>query len=121
MSRHRFVSAVVLAGAIVGLSVGAVSAHPDNSRTLRFELKCDDGNTWAASFNGGPSAFHIADRNGDRLFVWKQIAFVTPTGETGVVGHGINGFSAAPLVTCTYEGVISGNDYTVTGFYPPAR
>ena len=115
--RKRLLAAAILAGALVGLSAGAVAAHPDNDQTLHFVLTCDDDHVWDASFNGGPSAFHL---DGDGLFVWKQIAYVTPTGETGTIGRGIKGFSAAPLVTCTYKGAISGNDYTVTGFYPPA-
>ena len=115
--RKRLLHAAILAGVLVGLAAGSVAAHPDNGQTLRFVLTCDDGHVWNASFNGGPSAFHL---DGDGLYIWKQIAYVTPTGESGVIGHGINGFAAAPLVTCTYKGAISGNDYTVTGFYPPA-
>ena len=116
--RIRLLQAAVLGGLLVGLSAGAVSAHPDNGQTNRFDLTCDDGHVWHASFNGGPSAFHL---DGGQMYIWKQISFVTPTGETGTVGHGINGFSAAPLVTCTYEGTISHNAYTVVGFYPPAH
>jgi hypothetical protein len=92
-------------------------AHPDNSQTLRFTLYCNDGNTWDASFNGGPSAFTI---DGDGLFIWKQIEYVTPDQVSGTIHRGIQGFSAAPLVVCTYTGAQSGNAYTVTGFYPPA-
>ena len=116
--RKRLIAATTLAVALAGLLGGVASAHPDNAKTLHFALTCDDGHVWDAAFNGGPSAFHL---DGDQLYVWKQIAFVTPTGETGVIGHGINGFSGAPLVTCTYTGAVSGNAYTVTGFYPPAR
>jgi hypothetical protein len=114
--RQRLLASTGLAAALLlGVSAAAVSAHPDNGKTLHFALTCDDGHVWDAAFNGGPSAFHL---DGDRLFVWKQIAFVTPSGESGTVGHGINGFSGAPLVTCTYTGAVSGNAYTVTGFYP---
>ena len=115
--RVRLAAATTLAIATLGLSGGAVAAHPDNDQTLHFTLTCDDGHVWNASFNGGPSAFHL---DGGQLFVWKQIAYVTPAGESGTVGHGINGFAGAPLVTCTYTGAVSGNAYTVTGFYPPA-
>jgi len=110
----RFARAALLATALAALSAGAASAHPDNDNTLHFVLTCDDGNVWDASFNGGPSAFHL---DGDGLYVWKEIAYVTPTGESGVVGHGIQGFSGAPTVVCTYTGAVSGNAYTVTGFY----
>ena len=114
----RILRAAFLAAALAGLATGAVSAHPDNRNTLHFVLTCDDGHVWDASFNGGPAAFHL---DGDGLYIWKQIAFVTPEGDTGVVQQGIQGFSGAPLVVCTYTGAISGNAYTVTGFYPQDR
>lgn len=115
--RNRFIVATTLAIGLTGLFGGVALAHPDNAKTLHFVLTCDDGHVWDAVFNGGPSAFHL---DGDRLYVWKQIAYVTPTGESGVIGHGINGFAGAPTVVCTYTGAVSGNAYTVTGFYPPA-
>ena len=42
-----------------------------------------------------------------------------PDGQPGTIGHGIQGFSGAPTVSCTYTGAVSGNAYTVIGFYPP--
>ena len=115
--RQRLLASSALAGLLLAASAVGASAHPDNDQTLHFVLTCDDGHVWNASFNGGPSAFHL---DGGQLFVWKQIAYVTPTGESGTIGHGINGFSGAPTLTCTYTGAVSGNAYTVTGFYPPA-
>ena len=115
--RHRLLASSLLALALTGLSGGAALAHPDNDHTLHFVLTCADGHVWNASFNGGPSAFHL---DGGQLFIWKQIAYVTPDGQSGTIGRGIQGFSAAPTVTCTYTGAVSGNAYTVTGFYPPA-
>jgi hypothetical protein len=115
---RRLTRAALLASAAIAIAIGPVSAHPDNDNTLHFALTCDDGHVWDASFNGGPSAFHL---DGDGLYIWKQIAFVTPAGETGVIGHGIQGFSGAPTVVCTYTGAVSGNAYTVTGFYPNTR
>ena len=114
--RARILVSAALASLVLGSAATAASAHPDNDNTLHFVLTCDDGHVWNAAFNGGPSAFHL---DGGALFVWKEIAFVTPAGESGTVGHGINGFDAASLVTCTYIGAVSGNHYTVTGFYPP--
>jgi hypothetical protein len=113
----RLIRAVLLAGALVGTSAGLASAHPDNDQTLHFVLTCDDGHVWNASFNGGPSAFHL---DGGQLYIWKQISYVTPDGQSGSIGRGINGFAGAPTVTCTYEGAVSHNAYTVIGFYPPA-
>jgi hypothetical protein len=115
--RQRLLVSTVLAATLLAGSAAAVAAHPDNGNTLHFTLTCDDGHVWNAAFNGGPSAFHL---DGGQLFVWKQIAYVTPDGASGTIGHGINGFAGAPLVTCTYTGAVSGNAYTVTGFYPPA-
>jgi hypothetical protein len=115
--RTRLLRAALLASALAGLTAGAVSAHPDNNQTLHFVLTCEDGNVWNASFNGGPSAFHL---EGGGLYIWKQIAYVTPDGQSGVIENGIQGFAGAPTVICTYTGALSHNAYTVTGFYPPA-
>jgi hypothetical protein len=115
--RKRILVPALLALALTGLTGGVAFAHPDNDKTLHFTLTCDDGHVWDASFNGGPSAFHL---DGGALYIWKQIAYVTPTGEAGTIGHGINGFAGAPIVVCTYTGAVSGYAYTVTGFYPPA-
>jgi hypothetical protein len=113
---RRPLAAILTAAAMAAVLAGPVSAAPDNDQTLRFELTCDDGNVYQASFNGAPVAFHL-DNGG--LYIWKEIQFVTPTGESGVLTRGLKGFAAAPLVTCTYIGAVSGNDYTVIGFYPP--
>jgi hypothetical protein len=109
--------AAALASALVLGSAGVVLAQPDNDKTLHFVLSCDDGHVWNASFNGGPSAFHLDD---GRLYIWKEIDYVTPDGQSGTIEHGIQGFAGAPTVVCTYTGAVSHNAYTVTGFYPPA-
>jgi hypothetical protein len=114
---RRLLRSTALAAVAMALATASVSAHPNNSQTLHFVLTCEDGNVWNASFNGGPSAFHV---DGGQLYVWKQIAYVTPDGQSGTIGRGIKGFAAAATVTCTYTGAVSGNAYTVTGFYPPA-
>jgi hypothetical protein len=115
--RKLLLHALLAAMALVGLTTGTAWAHPDNDKTLHFVLTCDDGNVWNASFNGGPSSFHL---DGGQLYIWKEIDYVTPDGQSGTIRHGIQGFSGAPIVTCTYTGAVSGNAYTVTGFYPPA-
>jgi hypothetical protein len=113
---NRFIAALLIAVALAVAAVAPAAAAPDNGQTLHFELTCDDGNVYQASFNGGPAAFHL-DTGG--LYIWKEIQFVTPTGESGVLTHGLQGFAAAPTVTCTYIGAVSGNAYTVIGFSPP--
>ena len=115
--RTRFLAATALALALVASGAAVASAHPDNGKTLHFVLTCEDGNVWNASFNGGPSAFHL---DGGQLYIWKQIDYVTPDGVSGSIARGIQGFAAEPTVICTYTGAVSGNAYTVTGFYPPA-
>ena len=116
--RRSLGSAGVLALALGLGSAGVAAAHPDNDHALHFPMTCDDGHVWDVSIDGGSSAFHL---DGERLYIWKQIDYVTPDNVSGSIRHGIQGFAAAPLVTCTYIGAISGNAYTVTGFYPPAR
>ncbi|HZM72603.1 MAG TPA: hypothetical protein VFC71_04445 [Candidatus Polarisedimenticolia bacterium] len=115
--RTRFLAATAIALTLVASGAAAVSAHPDNAKTLHFVLTCDDGNVWNASFNGGPAAFHL---DAGQLYIWKQIDYVTPDGQSGTLTRGIQGFAAESTVTCTYTGAVSGNAYTVTGFYPPA-
>jgi hypothetical protein len=114
----RLLRSALLAALLAVPAAGVASAHPANDNTLTFTLTCDDGQIWTASFNGGPSAFHLSDPG--LLYIWKQIDYVTPTGESGSIAHGIQGFSGAPTVVCTYTGAVSGNAYTVTGFYTPA-
>ena len=112
---RRLIRATALAATLAVWAAAPAVAAPDNDRTLHFELTCNDGNVYQASFNGGPAAFHL-DTGG--LYIWKEIQFVTPTGESGVLTHGLQGFAAEPTVTCTYTGAVSGNAYTVIGFYP---
>ena len=112
---RRSLRHALLAAAVAALAASPAIAAPDNDHTLHFELTCDDGNAYLASFNGGPSAFHL-DTGG--LYIWKQIWYVTPLGESGTLTRGSQGFAADELVTCTYIGAASGNDYTVAGFYP---
>jgi hypothetical protein len=111
---RRTLSAAIAAATFAVLLAAPAVAAPDNKETLHFELTCDDGTIYQASFNGGPVAFHL-DTGG--LYIWKEIQFVTPAGESGVLTRGLQGFAAEPTVTCTYIGAVSGNDYTVIGFY----
>jgi hypothetical protein len=115
--RNRLAGAAILAVGLLAATAGIASAAPDNGQTLHFVLTCEDGNVWNASFNGGPSAFHL-DNGG--LYIWKEIDYVTPDNVSGSILHGIQGFSGGPIVTCRYIGAVSGNAYTVTGFYPAA-
>jgi hypothetical protein len=115
--RTRFLAATALALTVLASGAAVASAHPDNDNTLHFVLTCEDGNVWNASFNGGPAAFHLDE---GQLYIWLQIDYVTPDGQSGSIAHGTQGSAGEPTVTCTYTGAVSGNAYTVTGFYPPA-
>ena len=115
--RNRLAGAAILAAGLLAATSGIAAAAPDNGQTLHFVLTCEDGNAWDASFNGGPSAFHL-DNGG--LYIWKEIDYLTLDGASGSIFHGIQGFSGGPLVICHYTGAVSGNAYTVTGFYPAA-
>jgi hypothetical protein len=117
MKAASLLRGALFAGAALAALPSLALAHPDNSQTLHFTLTCDDGHVWNASFNGGPVAFHLDD---GQLFIWKEIDYVTPDNESGSILRGIKGFAATSTVTCTYIGAVSGNHYTVTGFYPPA-
>jgi hypothetical protein len=61
-------------------------------------------------------AFHVVGTNSN--FLWKSLDYVTPDGQTGRIERGVNGLGL-DLVTCTYTGAVSGNAYTVTGFFTP--
>ena len=111
---RRLLHSVLFATALLVIATTPVAGSPDNDQTLRFELTCDDGNVYQASFNGGPSAFHLESGG---LYIWKQIWFVTPEGESGTLTRGSQGFDVEDLVECTYIGAASGNDYTVVGLF----
>lgn len=112
----RLLSAAVVAAACFGPMSSQVAAAPDNANTLRFVLTCDSGDVWNASFNGGPAVFHL---EGGGLFIWRELAYVTPDGISGTLSRGGQGASTAETVTCTYTGAESGNAFTATGVYAP--
>ena len=51
---RRSLRSALLAGILAVAGRAPAAAAPDNDRTLHFELTCDDGNVYQASFNGGP-------------------------------------------------------------------
>jgi hypothetical protein len=110
-------------GLIGGLAVTAgtlaratpASADPDNDLTLPFTMTCPDGEYDVVIQPANTAAFHVIGSTA--MFVWKRIEFTTPEGETGAISRGIQGGGHADLVTCTYTGAVSGNDYVVTGFF----
>lgn len=103
---------------ILVVTTGPAAADPANKKTLSFVLTCPNGNTVDAVFELSSSdSFHIVQFSSN--FLWKSLDYVTPDGQSGRIERGINGGGHSGLVTCTYTGAVSGNHYTVTGFFTP--
>jgi hypothetical protein len=113
---RRLLTAVA-AGALALVPASAAQAAPDNARTLHIVLDCGDAGTVAAVFElSSADSFHVVGTTSN--FLWKSIDYVTPDGATGRIERGSQG-AGHDLVTCTYTGAVSGNAYTVTGFFTP--
>jgi hypothetical protein len=111
------VTALTLAAALTIFAAPA-GADPANKNTLHITLDCGAAGTLDAVFTLSSSdSFHLVSMSSN--FLWKTLAYVTPTGESGVIDRGIQGGGHKNLVTCTYIGAVSGNNYTVTGFFTP--
>ena len=111
---------IVLAAVVTLLAIaaGPAAADPANKNTLHITLNCGSAGTVDAVFELSSSdSFHVVQFSSN--FLWKSLDFVTPTGQTGRIERGIQGEGHSDLVTCTYIGAVSGNHYTVTGFFTP--
>jgi hypothetical protein len=103
---------------LFAVSAGPATADPANTNTLHITLDCGSAGTVDAVFQlSSADSFHVVSVSSN--FLWKSLAFVTPSGETGVIERGIQGQGHKELVTCTYTGPASGNQYTATGFFTP--
>ena len=103
---------------LLGVTAGPAGADPANKNTLHLTLDCGSAGTVDAVFELSSSdSFHVISMSSN--FLWKSLAYVTPSGQTGRIDRGIQGDGHATLVTCTYTGPASGNHYTVTGFFTP--
>jgi hypothetical protein len=103
---------------LFAVAAGPAAAEPSNKNTLHITLDCGSAGTVDAVFQlSSADSFHVVSVSSN--FLWKSLAFVTPTGETGVIDRGIQGDGHKDLVTCTYTGPASGNQYTATGFFTP--
>ena len=112
-----FVASLVLTVTPLAFAASA-SADPANSNTLHITLDCGTAGQLPAVFELSSSdSFHVVSFGSN--FLWKTLAYVTPTGQSGVIDRGIEGGGHANLVTCRYIGAVSGNHYTVTGFFTP--
>jgi hypothetical protein len=111
---------ILLAAAVTLLAIaaGPAAADPANKNTLHITLNCGSAGTVDAVFELSSSdSFHVVQFSSN--FLWKSLDYVTPTGQSGRIERGIQGEGHSDLVTCTYIGAVSGNHYTVTGFFTP--
>jgi hypothetical protein len=103
---------------LFAVTAGPAAADPANKNTLHITLDCGTAGTVDAVFQlSSADSFHVVSVSSN--FLWKSLAFVTPTGETGVIDRGVQGQGHKELMTCTYTGPASGNQYTATGFFTP--
>ena len=115
---RRVLVLLAAAATLLVLAAGPAAADPGNQNTLSFTLNCGSAGTVDAVFELSSSdSFHIVRFSSN--FLWKSLDYVTPDGQTGRIERGINGGGHSGLVTCTYTGAVSGNHYTVTGFFTP--
>jgi hypothetical protein len=118
--RRVFVALIVavVVSLLLVVTAGPAGADPANKNTLSITLDCGSAGMVDAVFELSSSdSFHVVSVSSN--FLWKSLAFVTPTGETGEIDRGIQGGGHSDLVTCTYTGPASGNSYTATGFFTP--
>jgi hypothetical protein len=111
-------AAVVTVFFALAIGAGPAGADPANKNTLHITLDCGTAGTVDAVFQlSSADSFHVISISSN--FLWKSLAFVTPSGETGQIDRGIEGDGHQNLVKCTYTGPASGNHYTATGFFTP--
>jgi hypothetical protein len=118
--RRLVIGLTIIITLFLALAIGAgpAGADPANKKTLHITLDCGSAGTVDAVFELSSSdSFHVVSIGSN--FLWKSLAFVTPAGETGQIDRGIQGSGHGNLVTCTYVGPASGNQYTATGFFTP--
>jgi hypothetical protein len=114
--RHAVI-ALIAALTLMGIAAAPAAADPANKNTLSFTLTCPNGSVTAVFELSSSDSFHIVQFSSN--FLWKSLDYVTPDGQSGRIERGINGGGHSELVTCTYIGAVSGNHYTVTGFFTP--
>jgi len=114
----RVALAVVFSITLLAVAAGPAAADPANKNTLHITLDCGAAGKVDAVFELSSSdSFHVVSMSSN--FLWKSLQFTTPDGQIGEIDRGIEGGGHQDLVTCTYRGPVSGNQYTVTGFFTP--
>src|SRR6266568_2374854 len=80
-------------------AVGPAGADPANKNTLQLTLNCGTAGTLDAVFELSSSdSFHLVSTSSN--FLWKSLAYVTPSAATGEIDRGIEGGGHEGLVTC---------------------
>jgi hypothetical protein len=103
---------------VIGIAAGPAGADPANKNTLHITLNCGTAPPVEAVFElSSADSFHVVSTSSN--FLWKSLLYTTPSGQIGEIERGIEGGGHANLVTCRYTGPVSGNQYTVTGFFTP--
>ena len=81
-----FVASLVLTVTPLAFAASA-SADPANSNTLHITLDCGTAGRLPAVFELSSSdSFHVVSFGSN--FLWKTLAYVTPTGQSGVIDRG---------------------------------
>jgi hypothetical protein len=118
---RRFVIALVLVlmvPVLFAITAAPAGADPANKNTLQLTLTCPGAPPIQAVFElSSADSFHLVSTSSN--FLWKSLSYPTPSGATAEIDRGIQGDGHQQLVTCTYIGPVSGNHYTVTGFFTP--
>jgi hypothetical protein len=115
--KNRFVVVAGMVLVLLGTISSRVWADPSNKNTLSVTLDCGSyGSVDVVYEYSGTDSFHVVSTTSN--YLWKSLSFEDPNGETITIERGVQG-KGHELVTCTYTGPISGNDYTAQGFFTP--
>jgi hypothetical protein len=117
--RRGILGLVLTLALLTVVGAGSAAADPANGQTLAITLTCDNGQTVDAVFElSSADAFHLVGIQSN--YLWKSLSFLdAASGQTVTITRGVQG-GGHDLVTCAYTGPVSGNQYTVEGFFTPA-
>jgi hypothetical protein len=108
---------LVLTVLALALAFGATRSRADSPFGFPFDitLKCDNGHEYSVVLRPG-DALQFTDSTTNFMGVsW----FYTDTTGTHYLINSNAQPTGQPLVTCHYDGPVSGNHYTVIGFFTP--